>query len=184
MEALQTAWLRSDGVSFAPAYRVTSDERLYRRLKSKFKSGPYKGRSRWKRVRLHPTDDGRFRWNVKHPQTGERIWVTAHRATLESFTTEGQCLKGLVAAHAPGTKPSDGALGTCSWKTQQGNRADRVLTGTHSTGPNTGPGKLTARNVERLIAGWDNEPNVSLWARRFGCARSNINYHRRRHGKL
>ena len=112
------------------------------------------------------------------------VWVTAHRAVLESFTTEGQSLKGLVAAHAPGTKPNDGALGTCSWKTQQGNRADRVVTGTHSTGPNTGPGKLTVSDVQRLISGWDACQNKSEWARRLGCTRPNIRHHLRRHGKL
>jgi hypothetical protein len=91
-------------------------------------------------------------------------------------------VRGLVAAHLPGTLPSDGALGTCVWKTHQGNRWDRRETKTGSTGHDTAPGKLTESDVQRLLGGWDAEPNVSMWARLLRCTRPNIRYHLERQG--
>jgi hypothetical protein len=103
------------------------------------------------------------------------------RAVDESFNPDAYA-EGIVAAHGPGTKRSDRALGCCSPKTQQGNRRDRRRDRTHSTGRNTRPGKLTGRHQE-LVAFFDRCRNVSKTARHFHVTNPAIRRILKMHGR-
>lgn len=181
MSTPQIVRLRYNGLDYGPDYAVRSDGKYFRRLKSTHKSGPLKGKRKWKPGPVHiRKSDGYEFWYPKNPVTGKHHpGIPAHRAVLESFSMPGVVVQGLVAAHCLGTKRSDKAHGACEWKDQQGNRKDREESGTSSTGHDTAPGKLTASDVQRLIDGWEAEPNVSLWARRLGCKPPNIRHHLR-----
>jgi hypothetical protein len=183
MDELRIARLRYQGADYGPNYSVVSDQHLFRRLKSKHKTGKLKGRSKWKLVPSHPHVSGYEMWYPKNPLTGKHHpGIVSSRAVEESFNPDLDA-RGKVAAHGPGTKRSDGALGTCTFKTPTGNRHDRKRDGTHSTGPDTTPGKLTAGEVQSLLAGWDANPNASAWGRRFGVTPQAIRYQLKRWGK-
>jgi len=90
MSDLQTARLRYRDVDYGPNYYVVSDNRLFRRLKSKHKSGPLKGQSKWKQVHPQPHHDGYELWYPKNPLTEKyHPGIVASRAVAESFAGEG-----------------------------------------------------------------------------------------------
>jgi hypothetical protein len=184
MGELNVARLRYMGLDYGPNYYVLSDKRLFRRLKAKHKSGKHKGKSKWKAMRHYPHSGGYELWYPKNPITGKHHpGIIASRAVVESFAGAGIDVSGMVAAHGPGTNRSDGMLGTCTLKTHRGNRRDRRRDGTHSTGRNTTPGKLTAAEVQELLSGWDANPNASAWGRKFSVTPQAIRHHLRRWGK-
>ncbi len=171
---LRHARLRYQGIDYGPDYRVVSDKRLY--FLKRYKSG----KKVWRRIKLHPHGGGYELWYPKNPITKKyHPGIIVSRAVAESFAGEGLDVKGLVAAHGPGTERNDGYLGSCSFKTPKGNREDRKRDKTDSTGHNTAPGRLTDHQVRELLLGWHGNPNKSAWARRFGCSTPNIRYHLR-----
>ncbi|MEX2176086.1 MAG: hypothetical protein WD872_17120 [Pirellulaceae bacterium] len=185
MNPLQKTALRYNGLNYGPNYCVISDKRLFRRLRSKSKSRKSKGKSKWKLIKLHPHSGGYELWYPRNPLTGKHHpGIIASRAVAESFAGAGAAVNGMVAAHGPETKRSDGALGTCTFKTPRGNRKDRERDGTHSTGHDTTPGKLTAAEVQELLNGWEAKPNASAWGRKYSVTPQAIRYHLRRRGKL
>jgi hypothetical protein len=183
MHASQTQIVRFryNGLDYGPDYVVRSDGKYFRRLKSTHKSGPLKGRRKWKAGPVHLREDGYEFWYPKNPVTGKHHpGIPAHRAVLESFTPKETSIEKFVAAHRVGTKRSDKSLGACDWKDQRGNRQDRVEAGTHST-YGTSPGKLSATDVKELLVGWQaGMRNKSFWAKKLGCKCQNISYHLRK----
>jgi hypothetical protein len=181
MSTIRIASLRYNGIDYGPDYCVRSDGKYFRRLKSTYLTGQFKGKRKWKPGPIHKRkSDGYEFWFPKNPVTGRHHpGILAHRTVLESFTGPGITVVGLVAAHRHGTNRSDNVLGTCDWKDQKGNRKDRERDGTSST-YNTAPVKLTVSDVMELLEGWHAVPNKSAWAKKFGCTPQNIRYHLRK----
>jgi hypothetical protein len=176
METLRNAQLRYNGIDH-PDYQVLSDARLFRRLKSEWKTGKLKGKHKWKPMKPYPLggDNDYWVWSVKNPLTGKHRPIVVSSAVAQSFADPGVSVQGLVAAHGPGTKRSDAALGTCVLKTQKENRADRRRDGTYSTGHAMKRDKLRGRRFQVAkyrICGW----SKSAIAKLFGVSRQAISY--------
>jgi len=165
--------LRYQGTLY-PDYFVLSDKRLVRRSKSKHKSGPHKGKRKFKLVKLHSRPDGYEIWYVRNAVPGRpRQGIIVSRAVAESFADSSLDTRGLVAAHGPGMKKSDGALGTCTFKTQKANRHDRLRDGTYSTGHCMLPGKLRGKH-DAIIRSYRETESMSKTAKEFDCTRQAI----------
>lgn len=133
---------------------------------------------KWKS--LHMRGDGYEGYSVKNPMTGRWDWIMKHRAVLESFSGANAVLP--IAAHRPGTTRADGALGTCDWNDDRGNRNDRIEAGTFSTGHDTKPGKLKEK-IDELLRLYDAGASQRWLARHFGCSRAAIIYQLRTKGR-
>lgn len=133
----------------------------------------------WKRKNIHPRGD-HVGYNVTNPLTKKPKWIQRHRATLETFDpiSNGK----LVACHNHGTKKSDGSIDSCTWKTEQGNRNDRIKDGTHSTGHNTAPGKLK-HFIDDILRLFDQNWSKRALAKEFGCSRAAIINRLKQHGR-
>jgi len=138
-------------------------------------------KGRLKRKNAHPRGDY-VGYNVTCPLTGKPRWVQRHRATLETFDPFSD--PTMVACHNEGTKKSDGYFGSCTRKTQKGNRLDRVRDGTQSTGHDMVPGKL-AVFVDQILRLYDEKGlSQSELAEIFECSRQAIRYRLKQNGRL
>jgi Mitochondrial ribosomal protein subunit L20 len=170
---MRVAVLCYEGVKFR-RHRIVSDGTetfLVRWLKSKRK---------WKRQRTYSDPDGYPRWKV------EGRWITASLAVQQSFAdSSNAALSGLLACHNSGTTRSDFGIDACVLDTPTANRQHRRRDGTHSTGHDTTPYKLSPEDVAKIVRLRTEDPkrnNVSALARQFGVERPAIRYWLKKRG--
>jgi hypothetical protein len=118
---------------------------------------------------------------VKYSISGKLVWSMLHRAVEESFN--GPMPSNFVAAHQHGTRRSDVRAGSCVAKSHRGNREDRRRDGTHSTGHNTAPGKLSLR-IDTILEMHFAGTSQRKIAKYFDVRPQAIHYHLKKRGLI
>lgn len=174
MNELPWTFLWYMGRFYGTQFRIYKDQRLCRVLKRLEKSGPRKGKPR---LRFYPLRYDRLGdytyWKIF--VDGKQIRIQSHRAVVDSFEHFGKDTSHLVAAHKPGKKRSDGALGDTELVTPAENCAHKKRDGTVPRGHSTAYVGLRAIK-DQIGERFKNKESVSKIAKSLYVSRNAINY--------
>lgn len=148
-------------VSACPAYEVSSEGKVRRRL-------PGKRTRRGREVRAFAK--GKY-LNVMLVMDGVRRQFRVNRLVCEAFHGPAPSLEH-EAAHENGQHLDNRAV-NLEWKTPKGNKADELLHGTRTRGERHGLAKLSEGDVRRIRGMHGTALNCEI-ARRFGISPSSV----------